>query len=343
MRLTLPPGLARAVAVIRPHPHRGDLIAAGAVPLAAGLAMVDVRMDGQWSPGVLFAVTVLGAALLYAMGMLAPLEGPRPRAYQTVLLLAGLVLLVVALRRFAQLLGTDGLPSGTVSWIAAVVSAAAIWPARARRSPICTLLAAVAGGVALLAFVDWVFDPGGVNVFRWVLLLLVAGFALGSLYLRDAWPRHAVHLVNAAGLATVGLGLTLYVGATLAGLTVPGLPRGASPPFWWELVLLAAAFGLIAYSGVDREPGPGYLGFVALLLFVLAAGLPDGEGALLGWPLFLLLLGAVGVAAGLRPRRPLPPEPGVGAASPPARPVPLPARSHEPAADGAETGGHDAV
>ena len=83
------------------------------------------------------------------------------------------------------------------------------------------------------------------------------------------------------------------------------------PRSGWELLLLGAGWGLIAYAGVDREPGPGYLGFFVLASFVLIAGPDVTDPSILGWPLVLLLLaGGVLLVIGLRPRRELPPEPG---------------------------------
>jgi hypothetical protein len=90
-------------------------------------------------------------------------------------------------------------------------------------------------------------------------------------------------------------------------------------------VILVVGCALVAYAAVDHEPGPGYLGVFALLLFVVLAGTHHGGVSLIGWPILLLLLGGAGVAAGLRPRRDLPPEPG-----PPEPPPPRPLTGDEP-------------
>ena len=81
-----------------------------------------------------------------------------------------------------------------------------------------------------------------------------------------------------------------------------------SLPGFWEVVLLAAGFGLIAYGALDRAPGPAYLGVLNLALFILAVASSPDE-SLYWWPLTLLVVGIVMLGAGLRPRRPLPPEP----------------------------------
>src|SRR5437764_14610389 len=81
---------------LRPHPHRGDVIAAGAVPLVVAAFVIELRMT-QWSLGPRFGVVLVIAALLLAMGWLAPLEGAAPRAYHSVLLVGGLLPMALAL------------------------------------------------------------------------------------------------------------------------------------------------------------------------------------------------------------------------------------------------------
>jgi len=338
--------VARGRAALTPHPHRGDLIAAGAVPLTLGVLLLNVRMDATWGDGVFLVIDALACALVLGMGLLAPLEGERPRSYQQVLLLSGLLLGFVALLRLAETLGVDSplTTAGTLVWVFLIVTVAAAWIARTCRSAICALVAALAGVELLLAFVDWVFSPEGPATFRWLLLAAAGVLVLAALARRDRERRESVYLIDAAGVAILVLGLS-FVGALFGVLTFIGAPGGV-PGSGWKLVLLAAGLGLVAYAGVDREPGPAYLGALILLLFVLLAGIPGAGGASMWfWPLALLLIGGAAVAAGLRPRRELPPEPpgpGGRGSDPPTEPLPGPGSERLWASAPAERGRDDA-
>jgi len=314
---------APVLGALTPHPHRGDLIAAGAVPLTLGVALVNARLDAEWGTGIFLVLSGLACALVLGMGLLARSEGGRPRAYHEALLLAGLALLLIALLRLAQVLGVEDPLSaaGTTTWVFGALALLAGWLARTRRSAICAFVAALTGIVAVLSFVRWAFDPDSATTWRWVLLAIAIGLVLAALSQRERRRRESVYLVDAAGIAVLLLALS-FLADLISPLTFVGAPPGG-PGGGWELVMLAAGLGLLAYSGVDREPGPGYLGVLVLLLFVLYAGIPGAEGASLWfWPLALLLAGGAMVAAGLRPRRPLPPEPGAERA--PGEPLPGP-------------------
>ncbi|MDW5596508.1 hypothetical protein VSS74_19330, partial [Conexibacter stalactiti] len=337
--------LREGAELLRPHPHRGDLIAAGSVPLTVALLLINLRLDDSWGHGVFFVLMALAAGLVLGMGVLAPLEGERPRAYQVVLQLTGLALLFVALMRLAQVFGVDEpLDSAwTAFLILGIVSAVATWLARERRSEICTLVAGITGTFALLALVTWVFSPDGPTTTRWVLLLAALLLLVGALLLRDRHRQESVYLVDAAGVAVLVLALTfvteLLFGPLFGGFGGSEFSRASvAPGVLWKVVLLASGLGLVAYAGVDREAGPGYLGSVILLLFVVLVGIPGEDGpSLWFWPLVLLLIGAAMIAAGLRPRQPLPPEPDRGGPAPvvpapvapatggPAAPAPAPA------------------
>jgi len=307
---------------LRPHPHRGDVIAAGAVPVSVAAFLIELRMT-QWSLGARFGVVALIALLLFTMAWLAPLESESPRAYHSVLLVGGLLPMAVALVLLAELLGANRPPgSGGLFWVFALEALLAGAAARHARSAVCTLIAALAGVVAVEELVAWAFRPQGAGAFRAILLVLTLAFAGGALALRERERPHSVQLVNAAGLATLVLGLDLGLStvqqsiAGVGGLT-PGFSGTAQVAFGWKLFLLAAGFGLIAYAGVDRERGPAFIGVAVLGVFVTLTGLQTtSHGSLVGWPLFLLAIGAAGLAIGLRPREPLPPSPEPATAPP---------------------------
>lgn len=316
--------MSGALERLRPHPHRGDVIAAGAVPLALAAMLIELRMR-QWPLGPRFVLVAAISALILTMGLLAPLEGPSPRPYHSVLLIAGLLPLAVALPLLAEVVGARRPPgAGGLAWTFAAESVIAAVAARRCNSAVCTLVAAIAGAVAIEGFVAWAFRPQGPATFRAVLPALSVAFAVGAVRLRDRQRRHAVQLVNAAGLTALVLAATYLYTLTVLSLlrasgsllTVFGAEHQLAP-FGWKLYLVAVGLGLTAYAAVDREPGPGYVGVAVLAAFLILAGAPLGErGTLVGWPLFLLVIGGGGLAIGLRPRRPLPPEPGSADAAP---------------------------
>ena len=93
--------------LLRPPPHRGPLIAAGAVPLAVGLALDGVPARRAAARGVHMAIAARRGALLYWLGAQAPNEDGEPPAYQSVLLVTGLPLLFGGLLIAADVLGAD--------------------------------------------------------------------------------------------------------------------------------------------------------------------------------------------------------------------------------------------
>jgi hypothetical protein len=290
--------------LLRPPPHRGPLIAAGAVALGVGIALEEIRLADKLGTGVHMVILLAAGALIYWLGVQAPNEDGQPPAYQSVLLVTGLGLLFAGLLTLSDVLGADfdGFPAGAIVWTSLLLVGFALWPALERNSAICLLLAATFFAFALLAGWRFVFGEVGLTPYRWLLLALAFGCVLASLALREPAPRHAQQLVNAAGLAIATIGVLSVAPTVLGDQLSPALPG------FWEVVLLAAGFGLIAYGALDRAPGPAYLGVLNTGLFVLAVA-TSGDDTLYWWPLTLLLVGIVMLGAGLRPRRPLPPEP----------------------------------
>jgi len=277
--------------LLRPPPHRGPLIAAGGVSLAVGITLTVLRLQETLPIGVDAALLLVPGALLFWLGAQAPNEQGEPPAYQSVLLCTGLPLVYGGL-----LVALGGaLDEWPPTWVLVTVSLAvavlALWPALERNSALSLLIAALLVGVALTAIAPE-------TVRRWLMLAYAAGLLLCALALRLTARRHAEVLLDAGGLAIASIAVQRYTGGTDAPL--PELHA------FWELVLLGAGLGLVAFGALDRSPGPAYVGVLNLLAFITSAA---SGTTLWVWPLFLLTGGVIMLAAGLRPRRPLPPEP----------------------------------
>jgi hypothetical protein len=295
--------------LLRPPPHRGPLIAAGAVLVTLGIALEEVRLDLKLPTGVHLVILAVAAGAIYALGVQVVQQG-RPYAFQSVLLVCGLLLLFPALLTLADVLGADfdEFPAGALVWTSLLFAGAALYPAIARGSSICALIGALALGLAAMAFANWVFGANSAQTYRWLLALAAIVYVIVCLALRGAAPRHSEQMANAAGLAVLILGLTAIVPVVTAFLFPFGAPAAGPLPNGWELVVFAAGCGLVAYGAVDRAPGPAYLGVANLAVFLVSAGISD-EDTLLYWPALILVLGIGTMFAGLRPREPLPPEP----------------------------------
>lgn len=327
------------IARLRAQPQRADLLAAGGVLLAVAIVLLSERMGRTWGKGIILLVNAVPAGLLLAMGLGTEpgwREGAdrRPRAAVGVLLLAGFVLAVIATGELARVLGARSAfgSAGSTFWVSAVLAAGALVLWRLRAVAFLVLVACIFGGLSLLAFARFAAHASGLGTYRALLVFLVFVFAGAHLATREGpRRRESVLLVDAAGLAALTLALTLVTrvlgaalstfGSTSAAGALGGAGTGGSTG--WELVVLVLGCGLVAFAAIEREPGPGILGFLTLTLFAVLAGIPSSlNPSLVGWPLALLVLAVVVIGAALRPSRPLPPEPG-GLGGPGGTTVPL--------------------
>jgi hypothetical protein len=319
--------MGTALELLRPPAHRGPLIASGAVLVTVAIALEELRLADKLATGWHLAILALAAAAMLALGLLARTEGGAPPAFQSVLLVCGLLLAPAALLTLSDVLGAEfsgNFPAGALVWTSLVWAGLALWPAAAKGSSICALIVAFAIATAGLMFVKWAFDADASTTYRWLLLLLALAYVVVSLLLRGPAPRHSEQLVNAAGLAIFAIALTGLLGGFLGAFPADG--GGPTLPNGWELVVVVAGCGLVAYGAVDRAPGPAYAGLANLLAFSLAVGTGQDDETLLFWPLLLLALGLGTMAVGLRPLGPLPPEP----AAYPAGTVPFASRTDDP-------------
>ena len=302
------------------QPEAGPWLGAGGILLAAAVAMIDARLDQSWANGVHLIVAALAFALVFGLALLSPLP-ERPLAYQSTLALSGLVLLAITLDRLAHVFGVDS-PfgnTGTLMWMSAVFALVAAFAALRFRSRGCALLAGLAVAGFVLAFVDRVFNPSGVDTFRWILFLLVLGFAAAALRARRGpEPGFAVQAVDVAGLLLIALGGTFAVGLVLASISPLAAPAvsTADAGLGWRLILVAGSLAVLGYAAATRERGPGWIGFFALVVAILVVSNPAGERTIVGWPLVLLLAAGAAFALGLAPR----PDRGRAAPAPPTAP-----------------------
>lgn len=275
-------------------PFRGDVVAAGAVALTTAALLAVARTDATWATGARLAVVLPVLVLVATLAVLAPPHGPVPRAYHVALHLATVTLVALAGREVARALGADRLDQPpTLAGLAMAPAVAAAWFAARRDSAPCTLVAAAGATGAVVALVAWALDPADVAPLRWPLLAAVAVLTLAAVARRDRAPRHAAALADAGALAALGI--------AVASL------RAHAGGAWWELLLFAAGFGLLAYGAVDAERVAAGLGGAVLAGAVLVAAREDG--GLAWWPAVLAVGGVALLAVGLRPTTPAPPSP----------------------------------
>jgi hypothetical protein len=326
---------------LRPKPFRGDVIAAGVVVLATLVWVVRARFGGVWGSGGLLAFAAVPWAFVTLLAVLAPMEREEPRAYQSVLYVSSVALAIAVLLSLSQVLGMERWSAPATTAIFAVLAALSFFFAVARNSAVCTFVGALGGGVAAVALFIWIVSPDNDAAFRWLLLALMLAYTLGAVAQRDRHLRHGVALIDAAGVAVVTLATSFvpiftfffdfhdgdidadaYSGTWAACFSLSGACASDVSVGWgWELVILAAGFGLVAYSSIDRQPGPAYFGVVTLGLSALVISADHGPATLIGWPLILAVAAAILLAIGLRPSTPAPPPPDIDAPEPP--PLPL--------------------
>ena len=162
---------------------------------------------------------------MLALGLQAPNEDGRPPAYQSVLLVTGLLLLFPALLRLAAMLGAEDFatdfPAGELTWTSL----------RHRRGGAVRRAPPALGDLPLPrgdVRDAWRCCPAGSGCSRTrrsrpragCCCVAAAGLVLAALALRASAPRQAELLIDAAGVAILfdrapGVWLTLFAGVAL--------------------------------------------------------------------------------------------------------------------------------
>jgi hypothetical protein len=279
-------------------------------------------------------VLLVPCAFLYAMGLVARFSTGELRPWESVYLVFALVFVPLVLFQFLELIGGDTGAPLNVFWIFLLTAAAAGAAALLAGVRYQLLLGSIALIVSWSALWDEIIGLGdSLGAYRWLLIILAALLLAGAvgLYLldREGELGRPSELVTGAGISAVTAAGGISFGVVAAQATAAAVPT--SPPnTWWNLVLLVVALLLILGGTRLGLRGPTYVGAIGLFIFVFVVGLdlrseaPDNS--LVGWPLVLLILGAIVFALSMIPglkidvplgRRGGPPPAGPPSAGPP--------------------------
>lgn len=304
---------------------------AGGVMLGAGSVALFVRKGTHhaWGDYALLLVVLIPAIVLYALALAGTdrrqdgdLEPSRSVLMVVAILLGPLVLI-----QLLHLLGADtSRPLYTASVLALTAVIAAYGAARAR-VPYAALLAGLALLVAWLIVWGQILGHLSADKVRVLLIAAAALLLLTATGLERAKAIGASEVATVGGVAAVTAGALGVVVGTFAGIAAPfialagtqskgpgilGLSHASGlQHFGWDLYLLVVSLGLILVGSRVRSRGLGYVGGFGALMFIysIAAEITRIESgkahtaSIVGWPLALLILGVVGLAAPVLARR----------------------------------------
>lgn len=323
---------------------RGDwLRLVGGMMFGAGALVLLIRKGNDWSDWAVFFALLIPAAILLVLAFLDRLPDER-KGWKAAFVVFGTILLLSALLQFVNAAG--GSPRGlNLVWTFGLAGAVAVFTSFALRAPFQMLLGALFGLVAWLALWDKILtNPSGTTV-QWLLVVLAVIYFAVALVLVRAGHAQGSDLITAAGIAAILAASLSLLGAassfTGAAATTSLSGNVPKPSQGWNLFLLVVSLLLIGFGSRGPTRGPSYVGALGLGAFIGLTGADlvhrvgggDG-GGVAGWPLILLIVGAIILALGfvLKPGMPGGPGgpatagpggPGQGAyAAPPAAPPP---------------------
>jgi hypothetical protein len=320
---------------IRPDPRGDWLRMLGGVLFGVGAVILFARKGDDWAAFPLLIAVAVPCIVVFGLGATGALAAGEVARWHAVLMVTGVLLSVLAFGQLWDLVGVNTDSSGFGFLIFGCVAGLAAFASFGVGAAYQALLAALAGIAAWLYFFDMILDEPSPTAFRWLLLVLCIAYAAVAFALRDRDAPQAPEFVTAAGIAgvTVGLiGVLTGLGGAFGGF-FPGGSEGEGQSVIWDIWLLLISLGLVAYGALMHARGPAYVGFVGLFAFALLQGFevsariegdtPDMSFA--GWPLILLLIGAVAMAAGVIGRRP----PPAGTRVPAGTPSPEPEATYD--------------
>jgi hypothetical protein len=315
-----------------PDEGRDALRQLGGLLLGLGLMLAFVRkgtnaFGDTWGDWGLFAILLTAFVFLYGVGMLGAVSAGL-RSWGSAYLVFGILVAPLALLQFIE--AVNGAPGASLNifWVFGVTAGLGVAASLVAGLRYGLLLASLAVIVSWSALWGKVLSNGigaHYGVYRGLLLVLAvllagAAAAMATRRIEPDGPERASELVTGASLAAVIAGS--LSAPKIFALSNPFFTiAGPSSSLLWEIVLLVVSLLAIGYGSRFSARGPAYVGALGLLIFVLIAGLDlndsTPDGSLVGWPLFLMLAGALAFVASLLGASR---SPGAGLASAPDRP-----------------------
>jgi hypothetical protein len=296
--------------------QRDWLRLAGGLAFGIGALVLAVRKLGvvpggeTWSDGALFVVLAVPFFVLYGLGMAGRRSGRNAEPWQSTFLVFATILAPLMLFQLLALLGGDANDSINSVWILGLTGALGVAAALYAGATQAAGFGALALIAAWLAFWDEVLgNPSGDTV-RWLLVAIAAIYVVAAIVLDRIGFKLGAGLITAAGLATGYAGVLSSLGALglLGPLPLPGptarTVEAATPGAGWDAFLLLTSIALVAFSARTGRRGPGLVGGGGIVAFILIVGAQLGDvlagnasADLAGWPLLLLIAGAMSIAA----------------------------------------------
>src|SRR5689334_1061134 len=173
----------------------------GGVMFATGVLVLLIRKGGSWSDWVVFFALLIPALALIGAAFLE--RGPAVReGWKAAFLVFGTLLLLFAFFQLVQA-AHGHLRGWNVVWTFAVAGAVAVFTSFALHTPFQTLLGAIFGIVAWLAFWGKVLSHPQASTFQWLLVVLAVIYFVAALVLARAGRVQYLDLITAASLAAV--------------------------------------------------------------------------------------------------------------------------------------------
>lgn len=299
-----------------PDEARDALRKLGGLLLGLGLFMTFIRkgstgLGSAWGDWGLLATLVIAFAFLYGVGMLGALSTGRLRPWESVYLVFGVLVAPWVLLQFVEAVGGSPGASLNLVWVFAVTAGLAVAAALIAGMRYGLLLASLSVIVSWSALWDKILSDGigqHFGIYRGLLivlaaLLLAAAFAAWRLDADEGRGRANEIVTGAAASAVLAGSLSIPKVFALDNPLVS--VSGPESSLFWEVVLLVVSLLAVGYGSRCAARGTAYVGGIGLAVFLLLVGADVNdatpEGGIVGWPLILVIVGALAFAASLLP------------------------------------------